>query len=547
MSWTESDAAHKLIRRKNAKAQGISRRKARQSKTSRSKMNAEGMEMTPDIMDYPGLPVVPDSYGTNSALTSGQGVPQWYGSAESRFDKLADKIAKQYEKKGMNPQEAREVGKKTAYKIGAAKYGKAGMAAKSRAGRMAAESSDDIRTAADLVAWADSNEGNLPLMSTMNAMGDNEYLSMIDSDDDEIDFVFLDGTMATCILDDKTLSTFVVAYESESFEAMGRYDPSENDILETKEKFQLSFPSFEMSPSSIQYLTFQQGSSNKFHSFWLAQDSSGGWYAFNAYARMGYSPKIFRITGPTSQEQAARAMQSKMNAKLRKGYSNSSKEFGLRAEMITEGLPVIPDSYGTNSALSSGQGVPQWYGSAEGQGQLRFTTGFSRTSYGDQKMHQNYEVEYEVMVGNKSWTSFSPEYHYAFRKMIEKDIKKNLKHPMSDYESALMDNKPLEMGTREIDYLGPNGEDVTIWYDATFMPNKIISETVKANDTFYEYDSLDFEAQGTGGDIDWDKTEYEYKEVELAKPFRTAFMASLGFIVAPLVALSGLAFFLGDE
>ena len=415
MAWTESDAAHKLIRRKNAKAQDISRRKARQSKTSRSKMNAEGMEMTPDIMDYPGLPVVPDSYGTNSALTSGQGVPQWYGSAESRFDNLADKIAKQYEKKGMNPQEAREVGKKTAYKIGAGKYGKAGMAAKSRAGRMAAESYDDIRTAADLVAWADSNQGNLPLMSTMNAMGDNEYLSMIDSDDDEIDFVFLDGTMATCILDDKTLSTFVVAYESESFEAMGRYDPSENDILETKEKFQLSFPSFEMSPSSIQYLTFQQGSSNKFHSFWLAQDKSGGWYAFNAYARMGYSPKIFRITGPTSQEQAARAMQSKMNAKLRKGYSNSSKEFGLRAEMITEGLPVIPDSYGTNSALSSGQGVPVWYGSAE------------------------------------------------------------------------------------------------------------------------------------ASDEDWDRTEYEYKELEIAKPFRTAFMASLGFIVAPLVALTGLAFVLGDE
>jgi len=34
--------------------------------------------------------------------------------------------------------------------------------------------------------------------------------------------------------------------------------------------------------------------------------------------------------------------------------------------MITEGLPVIPDSYGTNSALSSGQGVPVWYGSADG-------------------------------------------------------------------------------------------------------------------------------------------------------------------------------------
>ena len=37
---------------------------------------------------------------------------------------------------------------------------------------------------------------------------------------------------------------------------------------------------------------------------------------------------------------------------------------GLSAEEMA-GLPVIPDSYGTNSALESGQGVPVWYGSAE--------------------------------------------------------------------------------------------------------------------------------------------------------------------------------------
>ena len=64
----------------------------------------------------------------------------------------------------------------------------------------------------------------------------------------------------------------------------------------------------------------------------------------------------------------------------------------------------------------------------------------------------------------------------------------------------------------------------------------ICEESIKTNE---------FDAEAS--DEDWDKTEYEYKEVELAKPFRTAFMASLGFIVAPLVALSGLAFFLGDE
>lgn len=59
--------------------------------------------------------------------------------AESKFDKLSDKIAKQYEKKGMSPKEAKEIGAKTAYTIGRKKYGKAGMARKARAG-MRAES-----------------------------------------------------------------------------------------------------------------------------------------------------------------------------------------------------------------------------------------------------------------------------------------------------------------------------------------------------------------------------------------------------------------------
>jgi hypothetical protein len=56
------------------------------------------------------------------------------------------------------------------------------------------------------------------------------------------------------------------------------------------------------------------------------------------------------------------------------------------AEHMDEaGLPVIPDSYGTNSALSSGYGVPVWYGSAEGKGRYgrrqRFTTSKGNQRY----------------------------------------------------------------------------------------------------------------------------------------------------------------------
>jgi len=64
--------------------------------------------------------------------------------AESRFDKLADKIASQYEKKGMQKDRAMDIGRKTAYKIGVRKYGRKGMAAKARAGMRRAKAAEGL-------------------------------------------------------------------------------------------------------------------------------------------------------------------------------------------------------------------------------------------------------------------------------------------------------------------------------------------------------------------------------------------------------------------
>ena len=154
------------------------------------------------------------------------------------------------------------------------------------------------------------------------------------------------------------------------FEAMSVYDAGEDDILNTLDKLKREYPSMNYVKGSMEYLTYQSGSSNKFHIFMLAQDKSGNYFAFNGAARIGYNPQIHRIAGPTSQEQAAGAMRRKMRQKERKGYVNRTRDFKsiMSAEyVVTEsGLPVIPDSYGTNSALDSGQGVPVWYGSAEG-------------------------------------------------------------------------------------------------------------------------------------------------------------------------------------
>lgn len=58
-----------------------------------------------------------------------------YG-AESNFDKLADKVAADYEQKGYTKKEALNIGNRVAYSQGVKKYGKSGMAAKTKAGRV---------------------------------------------------------------------------------------------------------------------------------------------------------------------------------------------------------------------------------------------------------------------------------------------------------------------------------------------------------------------------------------------------------------------------
>jgi len=70
-----------------------------------------------------------------TTASAGQGDKGDLKRAESKFDKLSNEIAKDYEKKGKSKDEAEEIGKATAYKIGVAKYGKRGMERKARAGR----------------------------------------------------------------------------------------------------------------------------------------------------------------------------------------------------------------------------------------------------------------------------------------------------------------------------------------------------------------------------------------------------------------------------
>ena len=150
------------------------------------------------------------------------------------------------------------------------------------------------------------------------------------------------------------------------FEAMSVYDAGEDDILNTEAMFNREYPSMTITKGSMNYLTYQSGSSNKYHIFFVAQDKSGNYFAFNGLARIGYSPKLHRIADLLRKNKPQVQTRRKMRTKQRKGYVDRTREFStfMSAEyVVTEsGLPVIPDSYGTNSALDSGQGVPVWYG-----------------------------------------------------------------------------------------------------------------------------------------------------------------------------------------
>ena len=86
----------------------------------------------------------------------------------------------------------------------------------------------------------------------------------------------------------------------------------------------------------------------------------------------GYDDKMDESLGMRHRGSHSQSMKSRRNeaAAMDRKYGMKRKYEDVMTMdadgMITEGLPVIPDSYGTNSALSSGQGVPVWYGSADG-------------------------------------------------------------------------------------------------------------------------------------------------------------------------------------
>ena len=155
------------------------------------------------------------------------------------------------------------------------------------------------------------------------------------------------------------------------------------------------------------------------------------------------------------------------------------------ADEVEAGLPVIPDSYGTNSALDSGQGVPVWYGSAEME-----------------------DYNYQSTMGDIDSAPFT----------------EGTVNPMTFTRLGAYDFPVIDNSEGQDSAIG--GRGVPEWYGSA------------------EGDYEDWQNS-------FDNTEYEYKDVELVKPFKTGFLGALGVIMAPVAvtfsaALLGMFFNRGE-
>ena len=253
-------------------------------------------------------------------------------AAESNFSKLAQKISMQYQDKGKSKEEADEIGRRTAYTIGAKKYGKRGMTRKAMAGRKSAE--DDYGFSGLVGAYAEYLEERCG--NHWQAFKE-EYYEDMDAEDipvwnDGIVQWETSGSMSPTGSGYSSASappTGVIAgpgdtflnyteaqnylvetsgglWGAENFEAMARIDPKNaQDVANVKKALKQRYKGIKI--NRVEYITNRRGSSNKYHVF--AFTNRG---VFNGYGRIG---KTMTIYGPMSETQG----QKKMDTKMRRG------------------------------------------------------------------------------------------------------------------------------------------------------------------------------------------------------------------------------------
>lgn len=286
-------------------------------------------EITTVIEDGFIYDFVPNSYGYDSAGDSGQGVPVWYGSAEGDIeypdleDPLVETIWGQYIEEGAQPEEAE------AWAVAAAR--------KIRNAETFGADEDDNVMDDDYYNW--SQPCDVCKTGTLTQYGDENDLwvsvecdtcdyaqdiKLKDAESDcplcseKIDYeeAYMEWPNSLChaCYDGIWAKRYDHAHSAETFEApMASFPAGGHDVKDSKAKLRAKIGNFRMKKGvKPVYITYREGTSNKFHVF--METNKGN---FNAYGRIGYTPKIF---GPLSDAEYHRKMRSKM----RKGYRKTS-------------------------------------------------------------------------------------------------------------------------------------------------------------------------------------------------------------------------------
>ena len=212
---------------------------------------------------------IPNSYGGDSALTSGRGVPQWYGSAEHE--------------QGYDDRDDESIGM-----------------------RHTGHHSQNLKDRRD------ESKGMTGALNPHHPYSDVSTMS------------------------------------AEEFEAMQVFPPSRADVETAKDVLRARYSGIRFRGDPV-YMIDQTGSSNKFHVF--LESNKGN---FNVYGRIGYtSPQIY---GPMGDGR----YYNKMRDKLRKGYKKTSFDAETITDVYPQNSAEINGITGTGVPVALGSGSSQY-------------------------------------------------------------------------------------------------------------------------------------------------------------------------------------------
>ena len=302
----EGPGARTLKHRMSAKDRALARRKAREAKEARIQAGLSmklDAEMTANVANsnLPAVPVVANTMGEDSSL-SGNGVPEWYGSAETEMSQL------------MTSNAVGQAGADYDHEI---HYRADSLGAEDEAvlAHYANWSEDSTMLSGNGVPTYYGSAENAEDFIPWSEEADSENCYICGKDNSAYYVEEEDNICSSCDSNweyDSDMDGYVKK-KAETFEApMARYNPGKDDVNRVLASLRSRYSGLRVKGTPI-YITMRSGSSNKYHVF--VRTNKGN---FNGYGRIGYAPTIH---GPMSDSEFDRKLRAKQRPS--KGYEET--------------------------------------------------------------------------------------------------------------------------------------------------------------------------------------------------------------------------------